>query len=157
MPVSLTSLTADLAATYTEVLRRNASHLNLTPSERDRTPEEHAAAWADPAEGNIRFAVLLDGRLIGRVDLDPVNPPKYSIGYWIDADHTGRGHATTAVALAVEHALDELGATDVYAGVTHGNHTSVAVLHRNGFTRVADLGTYERFHLPLDGGPPRNP
>lgn len=157
MPLSLTLLTADLGAAYTEVFRRNAPHLNLTPAERDRTPEEHATAWADPADRNIKFAVLLDGRLIGRVDLDPVSPPKHSIGYWIDADHTGRGHATTAVTLAVAHARDELGATDVYGGVTKVNHASVAILRRNGFVHVADLGTYDRFHLPLDGGEPRNP
>ncbi|MGO4604485.1 GNAT family N-acetyltransferase [Terrabacter sp. 2YAF2] len=157
MRVSLAPLTNDLAGEYGALLARNARHLDLTPAERHRTPAEHVAEWADTTDRNIRFAVLLEGRLIGRIDLNPVSPPKYSLGYWIDAHHTGHGYATAAVALATRHARDELGATDVYGGVNKGNNASVAVLHRNGFVHVADLGTYDRFHLPLDGGEPRNP
>ena len=82
---------------------------------------------------------------------------KYAIGYWVDLASCRNGYATAAVRLALDQAKTELGATDVYAGVTHGNDASVKVLLAAGFVKVADMGRYERFHRPLDGGRPRQP
>ncbi|HLU57581.1 MAG TPA: hypothetical protein VKZ81_19165 [Pseudonocardia sp.] len=45
-------------------------------------------------------------------------------------------------------AEDVLGATDVYAGVGHGNVRSAALLARLGLTPVARFESYTRFHLP---------
>lgn len=42
-----------------------------------------------------------------------------------------------------------LHATDLCAGVAHGNRTSVRVVLKNGFTEVARFDTYTRFHRPL--------
>lgn len=39
--------------------------------------------------------------------------------------------------------------TDVFAGVSHGNERSVALLHRLDFAVVADFDTYRRFHRAL--------
>lgn len=27
--------------------------------------------------------------IVGRIDLNPVDPPRYAIGYWLDAGHCG--------------------------------------------------------------------
>lgn len=155
--VRLVALGPALAGKYAATLRRNAEHLQLDPVEANLTDEEVTAQLEDADDPNVKFAVMLGDAVIGRVDLNPVAPPRYAVGYWIDAHFTRRGHGAAAVALAVEHARDALGATDVYAGVTHGNHASVRLLQRVGFVLVADMGEYERFHLPLDGGEPRNP
>jgi RimJ/RimL family protein N-acetyltransferase len=114
-------------------------------------------AFEDPDNLDIKFAVMLNGELVGRVDLNPVDPPKYAIGYWIDEPHNGRGVGSAAVGLAIEHARSTSSATDLYAGVVSDNRASITVLERNGFTRVAELDTHIRYHLPLDGGQPRNP
>jgi hypothetical protein len=45
----------------------------------------------------------------------------------------------------VEH--DALGATDVFAGVTHGNAASAAVLMRVGFEGVAPFPEYDRYQM----------
>ena len=45
----------------------------------------------------------------------------------------------------VEHNV--LGATDVFAGVTHGNAVSVAVLLRVGFEGVASFPEYDRYRM----------
>lgn len=155
--VTLAVLDASLAAQYAAAYRRNAAHLHLEPDEAQVTDATMAERLDDPADRNVKFAVVLDGAVVGRVDLNPVAPPKYTIGYWIDHCVAGRGYGRAAVRLAIEHARRALGATDVYAGVTHGNEASVRLLRGVGFLKVADMGDYERFHKPLDGGQPRNP
>lgn len=57
------------------------------------------------------------------------------------------------MAALLDHARDGLGATDVFAGVTHGNTPSVALLRRLGFDVAADLDGYTRFHLSLRRDP----
>lgn len=44
--------------------------------------------------------------------------------------------------------------TDIFAGVTHGNHRSVNLLQRLGFRAVAEFETYTRFHRWLDPAEP---
>lgn len=42
----------------------------------------------------------------------------------------------------------------MYAGVSHGNTASERVLERNGFERVSQFDTYDRFHRRMSGQPP---
>jgi RimJ/RimL family protein N-acetyltransferase len=104
----------------------------------------------DQAVGlNTRFGVWRDGELIGRVDLNPVNPPNYVLGYWLDERATGHGYATDACRAALDFARSALRAEVMWAGVTHGNHRSGAVLDRLGFERVAELERHTRYRLAL--------
>ncbi|WP_018383043.1 GNAT family N-acetyltransferase [Wenjunlia vitaminophila] len=59
------------------------------------------------------------------------------------------GHATAACAALYSHAARELGAIDIFAGVTHGNDKSTVLLRRLGFEPVADFEEYTRFRLGL--------
>ncbi|WP_282794582.1 GNAT family protein [Streptomyces sp. CC224B] len=145
----LRPLTVDDADAYYALLDRNRDHLGRFgdyQAERRATP-----AWVrahlreDPAPG-LRHGIRLHGELIGRVDLIAVDPPRYGTGYWLDAAHLGAGRATAACAALYAYAARALGATDIYAGVTHGNHRSVALLTRLGFEPVADFADYTRFH-----------
>lgn len=148
----LTPLTSADAENYYAALIRNGDHLTRFGDYRDEqraTLEWVVGYFRDPPDANIRFGIRLAGRLIGRVDLNPVDPPRYSIGYWLDHAHTGHGYATLACAAAIEYARTELGATDIYAGVTHGNEPSVRVLTRLGFRPVTDFPAYRRYHLRL--------
>ncbi|WP_159392934.1 hypothetical protein [Streptomyces cyaneogriseus] len=47
----------------------------------------------------------------------------------------------------IDHAVRVLGATDIFAGVTHGNDKSAALLRRLGFEPVADFARCTRFRL----------
>ncbi len=64
-----------------------------------------------------------------------------SVGYWVDAAHTGRGVAARAVEHACAEAL-RVGLHRVEAGTMLHNAASQAVLRRCGFTHV---GTAERY------------
>ncbi|WP_417309520.1 GNAT family N-acetyltransferase [Devosia sp.] len=62
---------------------------------------------------------------------------------------TGQGHATAALEALLGFATTTLRATDIYAGVTHGNTRSAALLGRTGFTRTETFDTYSRYHRAL--------
>jgi RimJ/RimL family protein N-acetyltransferase len=107
------------------------------------------------AEGsrNVRLGVWHSGELIGRVDLNPINPPRWVLGYWLDERMTGKGLMTTACRAAVRHAR-ALGASEIYAGVTAGNERSTRVLKRLGFEHIEDVDGRSRWRLPLIPDPP---
>lgn len=58
---------------------------------------------------------------------------------------TGQGIASALVRHLIDQGL-RASATDLYAGVVHGNNASVRALMKNGFTRVATFDTYDRYH-----------
>lgn len=137
---------------YYQAVDRNRTHLSRYGDylrERDATPESVSAYFTDPPDHNIRLGIWHARVLIGRVDLNPVDPPRYTIGYWLDSTHCGHGYASSACAAAIDYARDALGASAIYARVTHSNSRSIALLHRLGFKRVADFDNYSRFRLEL--------
>jgi ribosomal-protein-serine acetyltransferase len=145
----LVSLAAADAEELHALLQANRAYL-MRWSDYSREIDTTVQEWRETlsASGDLDFGLRVDGGLVGRACLLG-QAPRYGLGYWVAETFTGRGLATAAVGALVSHARDGLGATDILAGVSHGNAPSVAVLKRNGFTSVADFGTYERFHLPL--------
>lgn len=147
----LQELTVAYARTYYSVLDRNRAHLSRHGDYQDEA--NATEAWVaehltHPAPD--RFGIWLDEHLVGRVDLVHAAPPRYGLGYWLSKEATGHGYATTACATLIDYAQSQRGATDIFAGVTHGNHRSVALLQRLGFQPIADFDTYTRFHRRLD-------
>ncbi len=72
--------------------------------------------------------------VLGEVGLSEFDDDgRAALGYWIAAEHRGRGHATRAVRLLSAWALQHLGLTAVTATVDPGNRASLAVLRRAGF------------------------
>lgn len=152
----LRELTDQYAAEYFALVRTNAEHLTARGDYRDEvaaTLDDMRAGLGEPTDLPVRFGVFDDDVLVGRVDLVPVDPPRFGLGYWLASRATGRGYATRSVATLLAYAADALGATDVYAGVTHGNTPSEAVLKRLGFERSARFETYTRWHLALPAPP----
>lgn len=146
------------AETFHTLLQNNRAHLTAHGDFEQEVAaplEKWIAEFASATRADFRFGIFLAERLIGRLDIIPVDPPKYSIGYWLEEGATGRGYAGAAVARLVTLAREELNASDLYAGVTHGNVRSEALLGRLGFVPVASFERYKRFHLPLQ--PPPGP
>jgi len=147
----LRRLTAADADAYYAMVDCNRAHLSQYG---DYQAEKVATLdWViselSPPSINFRYGIHLGDRMIGRVDLVPVAHLHYTIGYWLRRDSTGRGYAIAACTTVIEYARTALSATDIFAGVTHGNHRSIALLKRLGFRPVAEFATYTRFQLCL--------
>ena len=89
-------------------------------------------------EGNCRAHWLIaEGcEIVGLCGFKrPPAAGRAEIGYGVAAGHRGRSHASVAVALMLDAAV-ELGITTLTAETATGNRASEIVLERNGFTRV---------------------
>jgi RimJ/RimL family protein N-acetyltransferase len=107
------------------------------------------ASLSNLDDHNAQFGIWLDGRLIGRTDLNARTPGNFVLSYWLGGEFTGKGYATAACKALIEYGKAELGARYVYAGVAKGNAKSEALLGRLRFDAVEDRGTYTRFRLSL--------
>ena len=154
--LTLRELTVDDVDGYHELIDRNRAHLNRFGDytfERDATAENIRAYFDEPWDNNVRLGIWSDGHLVGRVDLNPIDPPRWVLGYWIDGAVTGQGIATVACRAAISYATTR-GATEIYAGVTIGNEPSIRVLERLGFDHIQDLDDRTRWRLALVDDPP---
>jgi RimJ/RimL family protein N-acetyltransferase len=146
--ISLRRLSVDDAALLHSMLQANAGHLTRLGDFADEVALTLDDVTARLTDGIVRFAIEDDGAPVGHLALVPVDPPRWTVGYWVAQDHVGRGVCTAAVRQALDEAR-ALGATDLYAGVTHGNDASMAVLRKVGFGVETDLETYTRFRIGL--------
>ena len=147
--VLLRSLDPQDSPAFYRLLQRNAAHLTRFGDYVDSIGKE-IDHWVDElsaSDPNLDFGIYEAGALVGRAALNPVAPSRYGCGYLLGADACGRGLATMALSALVAHAHTVLGATHVFAGVTHGNSASVAVLLRVGFQRVASFADYDRYQM----------
>ena len=152
----LRTLTIDDLEPYYAVVERNREHLTRHGDYeflRDANFDDVRARFLESSRRSRWFGLWWSGELIGRVDLNPIDPPLWVLGYWLDEGHTGRGLMTAACRAAVGHART-LGATEVYAGVADGNEPSVRLLRRLGFEHLQDVAGRSRWRLPLIADPP---
>ncbi|WP_433696691.1 GNAT family N-acetyltransferase [Nocardiopsis sp. CA-288880] len=156
--VSLRVLTPSCAADIRALLQANTAHLtrhgDFTEQVR-ASVEEIEEALSDSAGKERAYGIRLRESLVGQVSIIAAAPPHYGLGYWLARSATGKGRAGAACAALIGSAFTVLGATDMFAGVTHGNDPSAAVLRRLGFAPVEEFPTYTRFHLPLTSPGPR--
>lgn len=154
--VTLRELTIGDLDAYYPLVDRNRVHLNQHGNyqfEHDADADAIRSYFENPWDTNVRLGIWSDDHLIGRVDLNPIDPPKWVLGYWIDAAFTGRGIVTSACRAAISHART-LDATEIYAGVTNGNERSIRVLRRLGFEHIKNIENRSRWRLALVQDPP---
>lgn len=117
------------------------------------------AAWRSNWQNLRRFAhdgiivplaIELDGRFIGQVTLGNIQHGAIGecwIGYWVYSRYSGRGIATVACALGVDHAFARIGMHRVTATYLPDNPASGKVLANVGFREEG----YLRENLHIDG------
>ncbi len=96
------------------------------------------------------MVIEVGGRYAGQLTVgNIVRGPLRSawIGYWVCSDHAGRGVASAAVALAVDHCFTRAGLRRLEATVRPENAASRAVLRRSGFREEGLLREY----MDVDG------
>lgn len=149
--LALVTLSESHALALYVLVQQNSIHLTAHGDYKDltATPLEGFAMELAEQTNNLRFGIFMQQQLVGRMDLIAVAPPRYSLGYWLAQGATGRGYATAALKALLEYATKELHASDIFAGVTHGNTRSAAVLERAGFVPAEAFKDYVRFHRVL--------
>ncbi|WP_019200678.1 GNAT family N-acetyltransferase [Tsukamurella sp. 1534] len=98
----------------------------------------------------VPLVIEVDGAYAGQITIGNIARGQLQsawVGYWVDRSVTGRGVATTAVALAVDHGFIGLGLHRVEATVRPENVASRAVLAQSGFREEGRLKRY----LHVDG------
>lgn len=132
------------------VLDRSDAHLRpYIPFMRDepRTLAQ-TAAWLRGHRASFdldrhhRYAVLDAGErtLLGEVMLlDRHGDGEREVGYWLDRDHVGHGHARTAAAAMTRLAFELTGVDRVELHCAPGNTRSAALAARLGFVHEATL------------------
>lgn len=152
----LRPLAAEHLEQYYALVDRNRAHLTRHGDYefyRDASFEDVRARFVERSGQTLRFGLWYSGQLIGRVDLNPVDPPRWALGYWLDERLTGKGLMTSACRAAIHHAR-AAGAAELYAGVTDGNERSVRLLERLGFEHLQDVQGRSRWRLSLIADPP---
>jgi len=97
---------------------------------------------ADPQPA---FTILAGDVPVGWVDHDRdddrwwLEDDEVNIGYHVFPEHRGRGHATRAVALVLDHLRDETEHQVATLLIHPDNAASLRVAERNGFVRGADV------------------
>lgn len=95
----------------------------------------------------VPLVILVDGRIGGRITLNNIVRGPFEscgLGYWVAAEHNGKGVATAAVGDAVRYAFRELRLHRAEAGTLVHNVGSQRVLERNGFVRYGLAPKYLR-------------
>lgn len=106
--------------------------------------EESLEILRDVLRGEEQYAVTLaDGTLVGAIGLIGAEccpyvdaDDEYSAGYWIGADHWGRGYAPEAFRALIEHARRDLGAKAIWADHYEENGASHRVMEKCGLAFV---------------------
>ena len=98
----------------------------------------------------LPFVIEVDGEFCGQMTIGNVMHGALRsawIGYWVASRRTGRGVATAALALGLDHAFGPVGLHRVEATVRPENAASRAVLAKVGFREEGLLKRY----LDVDG------
>ena len=159
-PIVLRPLRADDEREWQRVRRDNAAYVQpweptLPPGAPTRSPvsfrqfvrELDAEARADRA---MPWCIEVGGRIVGQVHLFGIvraAQQSGAAGYWLAESLTGRGLATRALAMAIDHALGDGGLHRVEVNIRLDNVPSLRVVQRLG---LRDEGVRERY-LHIDG------
>lgn len=98
----------------------------------------------------LPFAVTVDDKFAGQLTVTNITGGSArwaQIGYWLDQRHAGQDVMPTAVALAVDYCLFELGLHRIEVAIRPENTASLRVVEKLGFTEIGFAPRY----LHIDG------
>jgi ribosomal-protein-serine acetyltransferase len=133
--LSLRELTFAQADEYYALIDRNRDHLTQFGNYQDEgraTLKWVQIALTRPAR-ELRFGIWSAGKLVGQAELAQKQRTGFALAYWLGHEHVGHGVMAKALFRLMRHARERFGATAFFAGVTHGNVKSAAVLRKLGY------------------------
>ena len=124
-------------------LAANADDVRIWRNVRDRFPHPYtlddARQWigvASTADPTTDLAIVVDGAAVGGIGLvlgQDIGRVSAEIGYWLGADHWGRGLATQAVRAFTAWAFERFAIQRLFAMVLEWNPASARVLEKAGY------------------------
>ena len=108
------------------------------------TPHSVASS-AGISRARPEYAIVVSGAVVGWVDHDRdddrwwLAPDEVNIGYHVFPAYRGRGYATRAVRLMVEHLRTDTDWETATLLIHPDNTASLIVAERNGFERAEDV------------------
>jgi ribosomal-protein-alanine N-acetyltransferase len=130
-------------------LYKHANNRDVWINLRDRMPYpyslEDAVRWlkyVQDQQPRVSFVIDLNGEAIGGIGLilgSDIERCSAEVGYWLGADHWGRGIATTALQRVCRYAFEDLGLLRVFATPIAWNPASFRVLEKAGFEREGTM------------------
>ncbi|MGB8965945.1 MAG: GNAT family protein [Candidatus Cybelea sp.] len=128
-----------------ESLYKHANNRDVWITLRDGMPypysPEDAVRWVERVQDQqprVSFVIDLNGEAIGAIGLVlgcDIERCSAEVGYWLGADHWGRGIATAALQRICRYAFEDLGLLRVFATPIVWNPASFRVLEKAGFER----------------------
>lgn len=112
--------------------RRVAVNTARLPHPYSLDDAEEFIAAVNRQDGEIAFAITLDGTLIGVCGINP-RDGRAEIGYWLGVPYWGQGYATEAARALIDHAFVDLQHEALQAGARVSNPASRRVLEKCGF------------------------
>lgn len=104
--------------------------------------EQSVSEWDKDEPEDMEYVILLEGRIIGGVNLERYpDGETYEIGWILHRDYRGRGYAAEAARALLFYAFDTLKARRVQAHCDSRNAASVNVMQAIGMTLVDGTGT----------------
>jgi ribosomal-protein-alanine N-acetyltransferase len=103
---------------------------------------DHPREWSTGEA--YRFAVKLEARMIGLVDIDEIANRQGSLGYWFDRSAWGHSYAFEAAHAVTRFAFAEAGLRRLFSGHAHDNQASGRVLTKLGFVLLDIVPCFSR-------------
>ena len=115
--------------------------------------------WMGPGaeEPHPTACIVVEGDVVGWVDHDTdadhdwLRPGEINVGYHLFAAARGRGYATRAVTLLLQHLSQSSEAHTATLLIDPANHPSLGVARRAGFTSSGEVRGQRRYERPLAG------
>ncbi|WP_105429911.1 GNAT family N-acetyltransferase [Neorhizobium sp. T6_25] len=104
---------------------------------------DHGREWLTGEA--CRFAVEVENRVVGLVDIDEIADAEGELGYWFERSVWGFGYASEAAREAIRFAFEEIGLSVLKSGHAQDNPASGRILVKLGFHYI---DTIERFSRP---------
>lgn len=90
----------------------------------------------------VRFALVIDGEVVGGISLVNIEGHKAEIGYWLGEDYWGKGLMTEAVEAVTKYGFEVLKLKRIYAYTFPTNKGSQRVLEKAGYELEGRLRKY---------------
>jgi ribosomal-protein-serine acetyltransferase len=149
--VELRELKEADADAFFDVVQQNRTWLTRYGDYQDlikMTSKDIAVEFSNKDEkGPFRMGIWHDNKLVGRVDISPVAPETYNLGYWISEGYSRRGYVTSSCRAIMDYVSLNRTVREYWAGIRNVNFESIAILENLGFSLYEQLPERRRYRL----------